>query len=75
MDHYKIVIEYTTGKQRGQVQIHDNIPADQILAALQAITQHQLNHAQIHVKRGTLSMLYHDFLYHYYTTDQQRILN
>lgn len=75
MDHFKIVIEYTRGKHKGQVQIHDKIPADQILDTLQTITQYQLNNASVLVKRGAISVPYYDFLYQYYKTSQDRILN
>lgn len=75
MDHYKIRIEYTSGKHSGQVELYDHIPADQILDRLQAITQYQLNHAEIVVQRGSMSVPYHDFLYHYYNSGPHRILN
>jgi len=73
MDQFKVVIQYHTGKRRGQIITIEGIEPDDIIEILGEITQSQLAHTEIQVHIKQKILCYEEFLIDYYYERMQLV--
>ena len=71
-DTYTVIIEYHSGRRKGQTITIERIDQDDIMNILGEITQDQLANAEIMIEGDGSLKLYEDYMFDHFTRSQEK---